>query len=94
MQHTRRRGFASGYWMLGATMFEMRTGRKFRPGVSPSGGTLGRIIARCTAMSPKDRYQSAGALISALNRLQTRKRRNILLAAAAFLALLCAGGVR
>lgn len=94
MQHTRRRRFASGYWMLGATMFEMRTGRQFRPGVSPSGGALGRIIARCTAMSPKDRYQSAGALISALNRLQTRKRRNILLAAAAFLALLCAGGVR
>ena len=84
----------SDIFMLGATMFEMRTGRMFRPGVSPSGGALGRIIARCTAMSPKDRYQSAGALISALNRLQTRKRRNILLAAAAFLALLCAGGVR
>ena len=83
----------SDIFMLGATMFEMRTGRQFRPGVSPSGGALGRIIARCTAMSPKDRYQSAGALISALNRLQTRKRRNILLAAAAFLALLCAGGV-
>lgn len=51
-------------YSLGVTMNVMRTGR--HPSQELAGGRLGRIIRRCTELSPERRYQTVRDLMEAL----------------------------
>ncbi|MBS1479989.1 MAG: serine/threonine protein kinase [Christensenellaceae bacterium] len=81
----------SDIFSLGVTIYEMYSGRPFHPDEPRLKGALGRIITKCTAISPRKRYQSAQKLICALQYTQLEKKYRTVWLAIGLLGLLWAG---
>lgn len=84
----------SDIYALGVVMNEMMTGSTNLQGNIPDGG-MGRIISKCTAFSPDDRYRSVKQLARDLRRWRYRKVRAAVLSVAsvAAAALVVAAGI-
>lgn len=80
-------GFSQTDWRsdifaLGATAYEMLSGKAFKPNGKTLKGGTGRMIAKCTALSPNRRYQSAAALIGAIKRRKFLQKHGLMVMAA------------
>ncbi len=58
-------------YALGVLLNRMLTGK--HPSEQPARGPAGRIVARCTRMNPKRRYQSISELKAALDRMKGQR---------------------
>ncbi len=56
-------------------------------------GNLKKIIEKCTALKPEERYRDIRTLTGELRRLKHRKRRLVLVSVIGFMSLICLAGV-